>query len=172
MNKLRFPAILLILFSICFWAVKGQAEDKKSSSGIQDNIPIQIKIVLNENGKENKSYLFDFNATPGQEVTYKGEVKIPYFVPTENEKVAQELRFIALTSDFAITPLKNEMNLLINSKISMSFDLAAADKNIPVVSHFEYAGVSFHKGAIFLKVFSGPLMDLAHSIEIYIKAGK
>lgn len=93
-------------------------------------------------------------------------------MPEEKDKPAQDTRFIELANDFAITPLKTDATTVINSKISMKVVVSTTNSGIPVVSDFHYGGISIHKDAEFVKVFSGPLMDSFHSVDIYIKTGQ
>lgn len=171
MFKIKLHVITVLLLSICLWTSKGHADEMWGSGtpALNKIVPVQIKIVINENGKENKSYIFNFNATDGQGVTYSGVITLPYSVSAENDKIVHETKFIELKNDFVITASKTETNTTINSKISMSIDITAPNNNIPIVSHFNYAGVSLHQKAETIKVFSGPLMDLSHSVDIYVK---
>ncbi|MEI8011615.1 MAG: hypothetical protein WCI27_03910 [Candidatus Omnitrophota bacterium] len=169
MYKLKLPAIALILLSFCALTGNAQAADK-GAPAIQNSIPVQIKIVINENGKENKSYLFDFNAHVGQALVYSGGVTLPYQVSVGTDK-PQETRFIDLKNSFSLTLSKSDSNTSVNSKISMTVDVAKENSGIPVVTRFDYAGVSLHKDGEFIKVFAGPLMDSSHSVDIYVKTG-
>ena len=158
MSKAKLILIALLLSSVCLGTTKGQAENKLSAAVVKNSIPVQIKIVVSENRKETKSYLFDFNAAIGQEVTYEGNATLPYSQPSEKDKSVQETSFISLGNEFAITPYDAGADTVINFKISMAVDLGA-NNSVPVISSFDYAGFSVHTNSEFLKVFSGPLMD-------------
>lgn len=166
MNKIKLLLVAIMFLLNLSWASELWAQDKKQFSSIQVSIPVQVKIVINENGKEIKSYLYDFHAANGQREFYKNSVTLPY---NEKNKPVDEVRWIDLKNELEVTPLKDDGKIIVNSKILMSVDLASADSTLPVIGHFDYAGVSIHNDAEFLKVFSGSLKGLSHTVDIYIK---
>ncbi len=172
MFKIKLVIVISLILSV-FFISRSCAEESwgtRSVAEIKYMIPILIKIVINENSKETQSYLFNFNTANEQGVIYNGTVTLPYSVPAENEKATQGKQFIELKNDFSITPVKLATNILVNSKITMSVNLSSSTRDVPVIGNFKFSGLSLHQDGEFLKVFSGPLMDLSHSVDIYIKA--
>ena len=165
-NRVKMSVMLFLVLSVLTYALPGYTEDKKIFKESRSNVPVQVKLVINENGKEIKSYLYDFQAGNGQEETYKNASTTPYV-----DKATQETRWFDLKSEIAVTPLTTDANTTVNSKISMTVNLAPMDSTLPLLTSFDYVGASVHPKAEFLKVFSGALKDLTYTVDIYIKAG-
>ena len=132
-------------------------------------VHVSVKIVLVN--QEEKIFQYDFNIVEGQQSSYKYGTTTPYKSIDEKAKEAPpSVSFLDLGTKIWLKPESSENKIIVNAKVNMCKEISKFDNQIPVMSCFEYEGVSVHPSKDYLKVFSGIFSESGQPIELYLLA--